>query len=93
MFLDAALNEVEELYELRVGSASSKKMSMVLADPSYNPRSAQGQTSCGRGVFSKNDIENAVSSLSNVMASRAHSPFFCIKFMHFHSREILCAGM
>lgn len=66
---------------------------MVLADPSYETRSAHGQATFARHVFSNNDIEEAVSFMSCVRASGAHAHNFCFHVMYFRWVESLSAQM
>lgn len=57
---------------------------MVLADLPYSILCARSQASCALDVFSKNEIENAVSSLTSVMATGAQGHTFRFGFMFSH---------
>lgn len=46
-------------------------MNLMLADPPYRIRSARGQASPAHDVFFKEDIEDAVTFMSSLMAPRA----------------------
>lgn len=81
---DTAFNEVENLYELAMGCALSKKMSVVLADPSYRTCSARRQVSFAHDVFYKNDVEKVVSFIRTMKAPGAGGHIFCSGLMFFH---------
>lgn len=68
---------------LETGSTLQRNVNLVEADRPYSTRIASGQNSLARDGFCKENIGDAVSFMSNEMASEAHGHFFCSKLMFF----------
>lgn len=60
---DAAVSELENLYELETECALSKSLSMVLSATLHNIQSAWGQADSAPDAFSNNSRKDSVSSM------------------------------
>lgn len=85
------VSELEDLHDLKGGSALHQSVNLVLGSPPYNARSARGQTKLAHDVFSRGNIKGAVGLISNVMPSRAQGQIFCSKLM-FYSKNKVSVG-
>lgn len=84
---DTSFRKLEALHELQTGSPLPQNENLVLADPPYRIRSARGQTKSADDVFCKDDTEDAMRFLRDLMASGAHSHTFFPQVMSFFRKK------
>lgn len=68
-----SLTDLEDQHELQTGSALTGKVILVLGDPPYNTRRAQGQSNSAHGFLSKRFMKDVVRVLGSVTAPRRSS--------------------
>lgn len=73
---NTSLQELQDMHELETDSVSHRNVNLMLADPPYSTCSALGQAPSAHDVFRKENIENALIFMSNVMAPEAHNHLF-----------------
>lgn len=64
---DTSFNELEDLHKLEIGSTLHQNVNLLLADPLSNTRNARGQASSTHDVLSKEDVNDAVKFMSNIV--------------------------
>lgn len=88
---DISFNSIDKEYELETGSVSTDNMSLVLLDPSINTRTAWEKSNSAHDVFSKSNMENAITLMGSFMASGAHEHIFCSDLMLYSWKRSHCA--